>query len=281
MDNTNQENTIVEQEVANECERLAKAYAEKLGYIGKDNIDFILNMPHDIRTPMNAIIGFTQMAINNKNDGYLVTEYLEKVKSASEYLMSILNDVLDITKIEQGELVLEEDGVALSDFLISLEESLKDIAEEKKITLTFECEKLLHDVVWTDEARLTKVLKNMISNSVRYTKPGGIVTVSLSEKPGKDSETGSYAFVIRDNGIGMNEGHIKQMSDLSCGKKKTDVSDIQSSGIGMAIIKNFISMMNGEIDISSKPDEGTVATVTFPFRYCDKACMVKDFENND
>lgn len=279
MDNINQDEALAEQEIVDECERLAKTYAEKLGDIGKDKIDFLLNMSHDIRTPMNAIIGFTQLAINNKDDGYLVTEYLEKVKTASDYLMSLLDDVLDITKIEQGEYVLEEGEVVLADFLISLEDKFKDIAEEKKLSLTFECEELVHDVVWADRAHLAKVFENMISNSIRYTKPGGSVEVSLSEKPGADDETGCYVFVIEDNGIGMNEGHIKQMSNPECGKRKTDVRDIQGSGIGMAIIKNFVAMMNGKIDISSKPDAGTTVTVTFPFRYCNSKRRDDGFED--
>ncbi len=227
---------------------------------------FLSNMSHDIRTPMNAIIGFTTLAANHLGRTEQVEEYLRKIMTSGNHLLNLINDVLDMSRIESGKIQLDEKPCSLPDILHSLRSIVQVDARAKQLELHFEADGVTDEVILCDKLRLNQVLLNLLSNAVKYTNPGGQITLRLAQLPGPDTGAGRYEFCVQDTGIGMSEEFISHIFEPFERERNSTISGIQGTGLGMAITRNLVDMMHGEIEISSRQGEGTLVRVSFPFQ---------------
>ncbi len=227
---------------------------------------FLSNMSHDIRTPMNAIIGFTALAISHIESRELVEGYLKKIMTSGNHLLSLINDVLDMSRIESGKLQLEEKPSSLPEILHGLRNIVLADVHAKQLELYMDTVDVVHENIICDNLRLNQVLLNLLSNSIKYTGPGGMVSMRISEKPGAPEGFARYEFCIRDTGIGMSEEFVARIAEPFERERNSTTSGIQGTGLGMAITKNIVDMMNGTIDIKSKQNVGTEFTVCFTFK---------------
>ncbi len=232
---------------------------------------FLNSMSHDIRTPMNAIIGFTTLAKSHLDDKSLMEDYLNKISSSSDHLLSLINDILDMSRIESGIVKLEEKPVCITDLLNDVKTMVYSLVSSKKQSLYIDAQNVIHKNVITDKLRLNQVLLNIISNAIKFTQPGGQINVRLSEKACRHKNYATYEFSIKDNGIGMSKEYVGHIFDAFSREYTSTVSGIQGTGLGMAITKNIIDMMNGDIKVESKEGEGSLFTVTLNLRIADKA----------
>lgn len=227
---------------------------------------FLSNMSHDIRTPMNAIVGFTNLAATHIDDKSLVEEYLGKIMTSGNHLLSLINDVLDMSRIESGKVQLEEKPCSLTDILNGLRSILQADINAKQMQLIIDTEGITNVDVCCDRLRLNQVLLNLLSNSVKYTGNGGSVSMIVIEKAGAPAGYANYEFHIRDNGIGMSEEFLSHIFEPFEREKNTTLSGVQGTGLGMAITKNIMDMMDGTIDVKSKQGEGTEFTLCLTLR---------------
>ncbi len=227
---------------------------------------FLSNMSHDIRTPMNAIVGFTALAITHIDHKEQVEEYLKKIMSSGNHLLSLINDVLDMSRIESGKIHLDEKPCSLPDILHGLRNILQADVHAKQLELYIDTVDVLDEEIYCDKLRLNQVLLNLLSNSVKYTGAGGIVSMRITEKPGAPKGYANYEFSIKDTGIGMSEEFVAHIFEPFEREKTSTISRIQGTGLGMAITKNIVDMMNGTIEVKSKQDVGTEFIVSFSFR---------------
>lgn len=230
---------------------------------------FLFNMSHDIRTPMNAIIGYTDMAEKNIEDKKKRDEYLGKVKIASRQLLGLVNDVLDMARIENGKIAIEETPNDIQECTQNTFQVLKQQAEGKKLQMTVEYRNIEHARVYCDELRLNRMFTNIISNSVKYTKPGGIINFIVEELPGKRLGYARFKFTITDTGIGMSEDFVGHIFDSFARERSSTVSGVEGAGLGMAITKELVDMMGGTIDVKSELGIGTIVSVRIDFRISD------------
>ena len=228
--------------------------------------DFLSRMSHDIRTPMNAIIGMTVIANSHIDDKEKVEDCLDKISVSGNYLLSIINDVLDMSKIESGKFTLNEENINLCKMLDGFMEIVKPAAKEKHHTLTLNKHDIVHENIIGDSLRLQQMFVNIVSNSIKYTNDGGNITIDVTEKAVGNKNVGCYEFVFRDNGIGMSEEFLKNIFEPFERAEDERVGKQQGTGLGMAITYNLVKMMNGEIHVDSKLGEGTVFTVTIFFK---------------
>ena len=233
----------------------------------KAKTEFLFNMSHDIRTPMNAIIGFTNMSVKHIDDKNMVLDCLSKVKSSGQYMVSLLNDILDMAKINQGKLKIENEEVFLPELVKSLENIVKESAKEKQLELDFNYADLNEGHVWTDALQLRRIMMNIISNAIKYTKPGGSIKVVFRELPDDDPEKGIYEFTVEDNGIGMTPEFVEHIFEQFQRERNSTTSGIQGTGLGMAITKNLVDCMNGTISVESELGKGSKFTVVIPLKY--------------
>lgn len=247
----------------------------------KAKTDFLFNMSHDIRTPMNAIIGFTNMAKKHIDDKAKVTECLEKTQQSSNLLLSLINSVLDVSRTEAGHTVLEESPADVRLSFAAVENTLTEMAAANDISLSFEMDEIRDRYVFCDLDRCNRIFVNIISNAIKYTHEGGSVRVSC-EQIGSDREGyGNYRYTFADNGIGMSEEFQKHVFDQFARENSSTVSDIQGSGLGLAVCKSFVTLMGGTIECSSKLGEGTVFTVTLPFRLQEGARYIDPYSREE
>ncbi len=223
-------------------------------------------MSHDIRTPMNAIVGFTNLAIAHIDNREQVEEYLRKITSSGNHLLSLINDVLDMSHIESGKIHLEEKPCSLPDILHGLRNILQADIHAKQLDLQIDTVDVFDEDIYCDKLRLNQVLLNLLSNSVKYTGAGGHVSMRITEKAGAPDGCANYEFTIRDNGIGMSEEFLKHIFEPFERGESTTISGIQGTGLGMAITKNIVDMMNGTIEVKSRQGEGSEFIVSFTFR---------------
>ena len=228
---------------------------------------FLNNMSHDIRTPMNVIIGFTELASEHIDDKKLVAEYLDRIRHSSDHLLSLINEVLDMSRIEAGKMTLDEKEENLESIVTELKDLVQGEVRAKKQTFNLNITPLKNANVMCDKLRLNQVLINVVSNSIKYTDEGGTISLSLAEKDRHGSEYAKYEFIIEDNGMGMDEEFLSKIFEPFSRVQSTTVSGIQGTGLGMPISKNIIDMMGGHIDIESKPGKGTKTTITFEFKH--------------
>ena len=227
---------------------------------------FLSNMSHDIRTPMNAIIGFTTLAVSNIDDQKRVRDYLGKILSSSSHLLSLINDILDMSRIESGKIHLEETEVSLSDVLHDLKTIISGQIYAKQLDLYMDAMDVTNEDVYCDKTRLNQVLLNLLSNAVKFTPAGGTVSVRLKQFPGTVKDSGLYEIRVKDNGIGMSTEFVKKIFSPFERERTSTVSRTQGTGLGMAITKNIVDMMGGTIEVQTEQGKGTEFIVRLPFR---------------
>ena len=227
---------------------------------------FLSNMSHDIRTPMNAIIGFTTLALSNIDDTDRVKDYLGKTLASSNHLLSLINDVLDMSRIESGKIHLEEVEVNLSDVLHDLKTIVSGQIYAKQLELYMDAMDVTDEDVYCDKTRLNQILLNLLSNAIKFTPAGGTVSVRVRQLAGKVRGCGQYEFRIKDNGIGMSQEFAQKIFEPFERERTSTVSGIQGTGLGMAITKNIVDMMGGTIEVQTAQGKGTEFTVCVPMR---------------
>ena len=227
---------------------------------------FLSNMSHDIRTPMNAIIGFTTLAVSNIDDKKRVRDYLGKILSSSNHLLSLINDILDMSRIESGKIHLEETEVSLSDVLHDLKTIISGQIHAKQLELYMDAMDVTNEDVYCDKTRLNQVLLNLLSNAVKFTPAGGTVSVRLKQLPGTAKGSALYEIWVKDNGIGMSQEFVKKIFSPFERERTSTVSRTQGTGLGMAITKNIVDMMGGTIEVQTAQGKGTEFIVRLPFR---------------
>ena len=224
--------------------------------------EFLSNMSHDIRTPMNAIVGLTAIAGANIESQDRVVECLGKITKSSRHLLGLINEVLDMARIESGRMSLAEEDFSLPELVDNLLTLTKPAIDEHKHQLEVHVEHIEHEAVCGDSLRIQQVFVNLMSNAVKYTPDGGNITLTIKEKPNGFSELGCYEFSIEDNGIGMTPEFQKIMFEPFIRADDHRTTKVQGTGLGMAIARNIVNLMNGDIQVESAPNKGTKITVT-------------------
>ena len=227
---------------------------------------FLSNMSHDIRTPMNAIIGFTTLAVSNIDNQKKVRDYLSKILSSSKHLLSLINDILDMSRIESGKIHLEETEVSLSDVLHDLKTIISGQIHAKQLELYMDAMDVTNEDVYCDKTRLNQVLLNLLSNAIKFTPAGGTVFVRLKQYPGTVKGSELYEIRVKDNGIGMSQEFVQKIFSPFERERTSTVSRTQGTGLGMAITKNIVDMMGGTIEVRTEQGKGTEFIVRLPFR---------------
>ncbi len=229
---------------------------------------FLNSMSHDIRTPMNAIIGFTALAAAHIDNKKQVADYLGKISVSSEHLLSLINDVLDMSRIESGKVKLEERETHLPDVFHDLRTIIQPNVHAKQLELFIDTVDVVHEDIICDKLRLNQILLNLISNAVKFSKPGGMLSIRVIEKDDAPNGYASYMFRVKDSGIGMSREFQKHIFEAFTREQTATVSGIQGTGIGMAITKNIVEMMGGSISVESEIGKGSEFTVCLRFRIC-------------
>lgn len=224
---------------------------------------FLNNISHDVRTPMNAIVGFTDLAASHLDDKERLNDYLGKISVSSQHLLSLINDVLDMSRIESGKFTLEETDVHLPDVIRDLKTIIQSNIDSKHLEL-IDTQDVTHEDIITDKLRLNQVLLNILSNAIKYTPEGGTICFEVTEKQSDADNTANYVFLIKDNGIGMSEEFQKTLFEAFTREKSSTVSGIQGTGLGMAIVKNIVDMMGGTITVNSVEGKGSEFIVDLP-----------------
>lgn len=230
---------------------------------------FLSNMSHDIRTPMNAIVGFTNLAISHIDDKVKSKDYLEKISSASSHLLSLINDVLDMSYIESGKIHLVEQPLNVFNIVEDLKNILSEDVRKKELNFVVDTESVQNPDIMCDRLRLDQIMLNLLGNAVKFTNPGGSVELKVIEL--HDTNPVRYVFHVKDTGIGMSEEFIKHIFDPFERERTSTVSGIPGTGLGMSITKHLVEMMGGEITVTSKRNVGTEFVVTLPLRVTDSS----------
>lgn len=273
----------IDEETRNEIER-TRQLEEALSQAKKASRAksvFLSNMSHDIRTPMNAIVGFTNLAITHIDKQEKVEEYLEKIRSSGNHLLSLINDVLDMSHIESGKMHIEEKLCSLPEILDGLYNILQADVKAKQLSLKIESHNISDEEIYCDKLRLDQVLLNLLSNAVKYTESGGSIYVGVTETPGTMNGYANYEFVIKDTGIGMSETFVKQIFEPFKRELDSTTSGIQGTGLGMAITKNIVEMMGGTISVQSTKGVGSEFRVSFTFRLNTGEKLIRSSEADD
>ena len=239
---------------------------EKAESANRAKSTFLSNMSHDIRTPMNAIIGFTTLALSNIDDTDRVKDYLGKTLASSNHLLSLINDVLDMSRIESGKIHLEEVEVNLSDVLHDLKTIVSGQIFAKQLELYMDVMDVTDEDVYCDKTRLNQILLNLLSNAIKFTPAGGTVSVRVRQLAGKVRGCGQYEFRIKDNGIGMSQEFAQKIFEPFERERTSTVSRIQGTGLGMAITKNIVDMMGGTIEVQTAQGKGSEFIIRVPMR---------------
>ena len=229
---------------------------------------FLNNMSHDIRTPMNAIIGFTELASSHLDQPEKVRDYLGKIGMSSEHLLSLINDVLDMSHIESGKVTLQEKPLHLPTLMEDLSTMIRPSLEEKKIDFRMELQDVQNEDVLADQLRLTQILLNLLSNAVKYNRMNGSIRFLLRQEKGVANGCACYHFIVRDTGIGISENFRQHLFESFSREETATVSGIQGTGLGLAITKRMVEMMGGTIELSSVEGQGSTFDVCLCFRCC-------------
>lgn len=236
---------------------------------------FLFNMSHDIRTPMNAIIGFTDLARKHLNDTDKVDEYLDKISLSSQHLLELINEILDMSRVESGKISAEIKPVNLCKLADRLLTINNENAQKHEIELAVDTSGVKNCDVCADELHLNQILMNILSNGIKYTKPGGRVFMTVREVKNPAKDVGIYSFTVQDNGIGMSEEFVSHVFESFEREHNSTVSGIQGTGLGMSIVKRLVDFMGGNIEIHSALGRGTTVTVTVTLKILRKAERVE------
>ena len=227
---------------------------------------FLSNMSHDIRTPMNAIIGFATLAVSNIEDKRRVQDYLSKILSSGNHLLSLINDILDMSRIESGKIHLEETEVNLSEVLHDLKTIISGQIHAKQLELYMDAMDIMDEDVYCDKTRLNQVLLNLLSNAIKFTPAGGTVSVRIRQFQGTKKGRSMYEIRVKDTGIGMSREFAQRIFDPFERERTSTVSRTQGTGLGMAITKNIVDMMGGMIEVQTEKGRGTEFIVRLDLR---------------
>ena len=232
--------------------------------------EFLFNMSHDIRTPMNAIIGFTSLAATHIDNREQVLDYLKKISTSSQHLLSLINDVLDMSRIESGKVKIEEKAVHLPDLVHDVRSIIQPNVAAKRLSLFIDTMDIEDEDIITDPLRLNQILLNILSNAVKFTPTGGMISIRIAQKNGAPKGCVCYEFRIKDNGIGMSEEFQKHIFEEFSREESSTVSGIQGTGLGMSITKKIVDLMGGTIAIESEPGKGSEFIVDLCFARCEQ-----------
>ena len=227
--------------------------------------EFLFNMSHDIRTPMNAIIGFTSLAVTHIDNKEQVLDYLKKISTSSQHLLSLINDVLDMSRIESGKVKIDEKAVHLPDLVHDVRSIIQPNVSAKRLSLFIDTIDVENEDIITDPLRLNQILLNILSNAIKFTPTGGMISIRIAQKNGAPKGRGCYEFRIKDNGIGMSKEFQKHIFEAFSREESSTVSGIQGTGLGMSITKNIVDLMGGTIAIESEPGKGSEFIVDLCF----------------
>ncbi len=239
---------------------------------------FLSSMSHDIRTPMNAIIGMNELALKRPEDTEHVKECLQKVRVASKYLLDIINNVLDMSRIESGKFTLSEEEISLSKLIYELITISHPNIEEKGLRLRIETKNVANETVFADGIRLTQIFMNILSNAVKFTPSGGTIKVKIIQAERSHDATSEYTFVFSDTGIGMSPEFVERVFDTFSRADAAGTTRAEGTGLGMAIAKNLVELMGGEITCESKLNKGTTFTVKLNLRHSKEASNKTHYE---
>lgn len=231
---------------------------------------FLNSMSHDIRTPMNAIIGFTALAQTHIENTEQVQDYLAKINTSSTHLLSLINDILDMSRIESGSVKLDEKPVHIPDLLHDLRTMIQGLISSRQQNLYIDTQDVQNEDVITDKLRLNQILINIVGNAIKFTPVGGDIIIRLVEKPCPTNGYTTYEFSIKDTGIGMSPEFVDHVFDTFAREQTSTVSGIQGTGLGMSITKNIVEMMGGTIEVESEERKGSKFTVTLTVRLANK-----------
>ena len=258
-----------------EQDRILRNALSSAEHANRAKTAFLNNMSHDIRTPMNAIIGFTSLAAEHLDDREIIRDYLEKISTSGKHLLSLINDVLDMSRIESGSVKIEKTNVHLPDILEDLKTIILESTHAKQQKLLIKMQDVVHEDIITDKLRLTQVLLNIISNAVKFTPVGGTIHILVEEKDSQKAGYAVYSFCIKDNGIGMSKEFQEHVFDSFARERTVTESGITGTGLGMAITKNIVDLMGGMIHLTSKQGEGSEFIVTLECELANKAVQEK------
>lgn len=258
-----------------EQDRILRNALSSAEHANRAKTAFLNNMSHDIRTPMNAIIGFTSLAAEHLDDREIIRNYLEKISTSGKHLLSLINDVLDMSRIESGSVKIEKTNVHLPDVLEDLKTIILESVHSKQQKLLIKMQEVVHKDIITDKLRLTQVLLNIISNAVKFTPVGGTIHILVEEKDSQKAGYAVYSFCIKDNGIGMSKEFQEHVFDSFARERTVTESGITGTGLGMAITKNIVDLMGGTIHLTSKQGEGSEFIVTLECELANKTVQDK------
>lgn len=239
--------------------------------------DFMSKMSHDIRTPMNAIIGMTAIAAAHAENPDRVRDALSKISASSRHLLGLINEVLDMSKVESGTISLSAEEFSLSDLLNSMLLMVQPQIQAHRHSLQIHIQDIQHEDVIGDSLRIQQVFLNLMSNAIKYTPDGGEISLTVREQAVSAKSTGCYEFIVEDNGIGMSEEYLAHIFEPFSREEDLRTSKIQGTGLGMAIAQNIVQMMNGSITVESQPGKGSKFTVTIYLRLQD----VQDIDTSE
>lgn len=217
---------------------------------------FLNNMSHDIRTPMNAIIGFTSLAASHVDNREKVKEYLSKISTSSEHLLSLINDILDMSRIESGKVKINENPLNLPELLHDIRTIVQPNITSKQLDFLIDTVDVKNEDIIADKLRLTQILLNILSNGIKFNRTGGTISLRIRQLKSAPTGYGSYQFIIRDTGIGMKPEFQEHIFESFTREETSTVSGIQGTGLGMAITKNIVDMMGGTITVKSEEGQG-------------------------
>ena len=252
-------------------QKALKEACEAANHANASKSEFMSRMSHDIRTPLNGIIGMTMIAGAHLEEPKRIWDCLNKITVASQHLLSLINEVLDMSKIESGKVDLLEEPFCLSELIENLETMLRPSVQQKKHTLRIHPLCVKQEQVLGDRMRLQQVFVNILGNSVKYTPEGGLLELHVTERESGEQGYGCYEFACSDNGIGMDEGFIKTIFEPFSRAEDSRVSKIEGTGLGMTIAQNIVRLMNGSIHVKSSLGKGTCFTVTLLLKQAKEA----------
>lgn len=243
---------------------------------------FLSSISHDIRTPMNAIIGYTNLAKDYFNDQNKLQDYLEKIKISSDHLLSLINDVLDMSRIESGQMKLKEEPFSLLQVIDELKNIFISTVKEKDLSIKIELIDVVHEYIVCDKMRISQIFINIVSNAIKYTNPKGIITIKVIEEPSNDDTMASFKFSIKDTGIGMTDEFKKNIFEPFAREDRLSLSRIEGTGLGMSITKKIIDLMNGTIKVNSTLGVGSEFIVSLRLKIAnDYKTNIENEDNNN
>lgn len=235
---------------------------------------FLNNMSHDIRTPMNAILGYAKLLQDKKNDAETILNYVGKIQTSGEYLLSLINNVLDMARIESGKMELKLQPIVISEQNISILDMFAEDLERKKLSV-FKSKEIQHEYVLGDKAKMQQVVVNLLSNAIKYTPEGGNITLNLKEFPSDKAGYAKYVYTVSDDGIGMSEEFKKHIFESFSREQTTTESGVNGTGLGMSIVKKLVEIMGGEIQVESEVNKGSSFIITMHLKIIDDS-EIKD-----